>query len=446
MPSTTFADLRLCEPILRTLLNQSYTTPTPIQAQAIPELLQGKDLLGIAQTGTGKTAAFALPILQALDEEKLKAIPHAPRALVLTPTRELASQVENSFVTYGKNLPLRHAVIFGGVGQGPQVQKLRRGVHTLVATPGRLLDLMQQGHVELNAVEIFVLDEADRILDMGFINDIRKILKELPSARQSLLFSATMPDNITKLAQSMLHNPVRVEVTPPATTVDRITQSVMLVEKSDKRALLAEVLKDNSIDKVLVFTRTKHGADRVVRHLRKLKIDADAIHGNKSQGARERALDNFRKGKARVLVATDVAARGIDVKDISHVINFDLPNEPENYVHRIGRTARAGKDGVALSFCDVDERAYLLAIERATRTKIPVETDHAFRSEIPFSKSQPAAAKPKGRSRGNSGRRSRPQHDGPPQASGAKSRRPRGGPPKGKPGGRMQTANAGRRG
>ena len=371
MKKNTFSELQLLEPILRAVREQGYEIPTPIQAQAIPLLVKGRDLLGIAQTGTGKTAAFALPILDFLAGDPRPPVPRQPSALVMTPTRELAAQIAESFRVYGQHLKIRHAVVFGGVGQGPQVSALRRGVDVLVATPGRLIDLMEQGHVDLRAIEVFVLDEADRMLDMGFIHAVRRVLAKLPKDRQSLLFSATMPRDIVKLANSLLSDPVRVEVTPPATTVERIEQSVLMVEKSQKRDMLGTVLRDPSIERVLVFTRTKHGADRVVKHLRRIGESAEAIHGNKSQGARERALDRFRTGRVRSLIATDIAARGIDVPEITHVINFDLPNIPESYVHRIGRTARAGRDGAAISFCSKDEREYLRDIETVIRRKLP---------------------------------------------------------------------------
>ena len=360
----TFADLDLCTDLLDALRDKGYDQPTPIQTQAIPHLLEGRDMLGIAQTGTGKTAAFALPILDILDDDYVKPRSRKPRALVLTPTRELAAQIDDNFRMYGKRTPLRSTVIFGGVGQGRQVEALKRGVDVLVATPGRLLDLLGQGHVEFSDIEIFVLDEADRMLDMGFLRDVRKIVEKLPRDRQSLLFSATMPKDIAALARKLLDDPVRVEVTPPSTTVERIEQHICFVEKADKRFLLKQVLQDESIERVLVFSRTKHGANRIAQQLDRAGIAAAAIHGNKSQGARERALGDFRKGDIRVLVATDIAARGIDVRDITHVINFDLPNEPESYVHRIGRTARAGRDGIAISFCDPSERAYLKDIQR----------------------------------------------------------------------------------
>ncbi|HYD98894.1 MAG TPA: DEAD/DEAH box helicase [Alphaproteobacteria bacterium] len=375
---TTFADLGLSAPILRAVEAENYAVPTPIQAQAIPHLLQGRDLLGCAQTGTGKTAAFALPILQRLAEAEKRPAPGTCRALVLTPTRELAAQIGESFATYGANLKLRHTVIFGGVGDMPQVQAVRPGLDIVVATPGRLLDLMQQGALRLSEIEIFVLDEADRMLDMGFIHDVRKVLKTLPARRQTLFFSATMPPEIAKLADSILTQPVRVEVAPVSSTAERIEQRVMFVTKADKKPLLLEVLKDSTIDRAIVFTRTKHGANKVAEGLEKAGVVAAAIHGNKSQNARTKALDGFREGSVRVLVATDIAARGIDVDGISHVINYDLPNIPESYVHRIGRTARAGRDGIAISFCDGEERAYLRDIEKLIGLKVPVVADHAW--------------------------------------------------------------------
>ena len=367
-----FAPLGLSEQLLRGLAARNYTTPTPIQSRTIPHLLQGRDLLGIAQTGTGKTAAFALPMLQLLHGRNRRPKPRLPRALILAPTRELATQIADSCEAYGKHLHLKGTIVFGGVGQNPQVQALARGVDILVATPGRLLDLMQQRHVSLAEVEILVLDEADRMLDMGFLPDVKRILATLPSQRQSLLFSATMPADITALAAKFLRDPLRVEVTPPAATADRIEQSVYFVPKSKKRDLLVQLLEDPQFERTLVFTRTKHGADRVVKELRKANIEAHAIHGNKSQNARERALEQFRDGTAGVLVATDIAARGIDVKEITHVINYDLPNIPESYVHRIGRTARAGCDGIAISFCDEEEREYLRDIEKLIKKRVPV--------------------------------------------------------------------------
>jgi ATP-dependent RNA helicase RhlE len=377
----SFAELALTAPILRALDAEGYSTPTPIQDQAIPHVLAGRDLLGVAQTGTGKTAAFALPILQRLSLAKVKAGPRTTCALVLTPTRELAIQINDSFRAYGRHLGLRHAVIFGGVGQTPQVEALGRGIEILVATPGRLLDLMNQGYVKFDRLSVFVLDEADRMLDMGFIHDVRKVIAALPKQRQTLFFSATMPPDIVRLADSILSDPAKVEVTPPATTVERIEQRVYFVDAASKRALLAEVLKDPTLARVIVFTRTKHGANRVAEHLEKVGIGAAAIHGNKSQTARQRALEDFRAGRTRVLVATDIAARGIDIDGITHVINFELPNVPESYVHRIGRTARAGADGIALSFCDAEERAYLRDIEKLIRHRLTVvEAPEGFRA------------------------------------------------------------------
>ena len=372
-----FSDLRLSEPILRAVTAEGYTVPSPIQAQAIPHVMAGRDLLGVAQTGTGKTAAFALPILHRLSAANVPpGNGRRVRCLVLSPTRELASQIGDSFRTYGRNTLVRHAVIFGGVGQGSQVQALRHGVDVLVATPGRLLDLMNQGFVDLRSVEVFVLDEADRMLDMGFIHDIRRIVPKLPRERQTLLFSATMPQDIRELAATILRNPVSVAVTPVASTAERIDQSVYFVEKKNKPRLLAHLLNHTAFSRCLVFTRTKHGADRVVKHLNKVGIAANAIHGNKSQNQRERALAEFKRGRTAVLVASDIASRGIDIDDISHVVNYDLSNEPETYVHRIGRTARAGASGAAISFCDNDERPYLAAIEKLTRQKLVVKTDH----------------------------------------------------------------------
>src|SRR3989338_7642815 len=343
----SFQQLNLIEPLQNAVAQQGYTTPTPIQAKAIPDLLAGKDLIGIAQTGTGKTAAFVLPILQRMTEK----YPRTLRTLVLAPTRELAAQIGDSFASYGKFLKFKHTVIFGGVGQGPQVNALSRGVDIVIATPGRLLDLMNQGRVSLKDIEFFVLDEADRMLDMGFIYDIKKIISKLPHKRQSLFFSATMPAQVSQLAHQPLRNPVKVEVAPSATTVERIKQCVFFVDSAAKEKLLLDLLLQKHLTRVLVFTRTKHRANKVATYLNSHRVRADAIHGNKSQGARTQALQNFKTGRTNVLVATDIAARGIDIDDISHVINFELPNEPESYVHRIGRTARAGTEGVAYSFC-----------------------------------------------------------------------------------------------
>jgi ATP-dependent RNA helicase RhlE len=376
---TNFSDLGLTAELCSAVAAEGYTAPTPIQAAAVPALLAGRDLLGIAQTGTGKTAAFALPTLQRLMAAQKRPAARSCRALVLTPTRELAVQILDGFRTYGRNLPLRHAVIFGGVGQMPQVTALAKGVDVLVATPGRLLDLIEQKHLRLDAVEVFVLDEADRMLDMGFVRDVRKVLVMLPKQRQTLLFSATMPAEIASLASDMLgRDPARVEVTPPATTVERIEQRVLFVRKDDKRRLLVDLLNDRGVGRAIVFTRTKHGANRVAEQLQKSGVTADAIHGNKSQNARQRALADFKEGRLRTLVATDIAARGIDIDGVTHVINFDMPIEPESYVHRIGRTARAGAEGIALSLCDGDELAQLKAIEKSIRQPVPVHSEHAY--------------------------------------------------------------------
>ena len=386
-----FEDLHLSEPLLRAVKEEGYCEPTPIQAQAIPPALEGRDLLGCAQTGTGKTAAFALPILQYLASRKPARGKRPVRALILTPTRELALQIGECFQAYGRHLPLRCCVIFGGVSQKPQTDALDRGVDILVATPGRLNDLLGQGALTLESVDIFVLDEADRMLDMGFIHDVRKILRQIPRRKQTMLFSATMPPEISELVDSILTDPVRVQVTPVSSTVELIRQQVCFVKKADKKRLLAWFLRDDSLRSVLVFTRTKHGADRVVRELAQAGIAAQAIHGNKSQGARQQALGNFKSGKTRVLVATDIAARGIDVEEISHVINYDLPNIPETYVHRIGRTGRAGMSGTAISFCDGEERAYLADIEKLIRKPVPRMEEYPWKDEEP----QAAAAVPK---------------------------------------------------
>jgi len=376
-----FSDLKLIQPLLDALKKEGYETPTPIQHQAIPYILQNRDLLACAQTGTGKTAAFALPILQILAQSHPSHSGSATsqvkgrtpiRVLVLTPTRELAAQIGDSFDRYGSSLKISNSVIFGGVGQGAQVTALRRGIEILVATPGRLLDLIEQRFVDLSKLEIFVLDEADRMLDMGFIHDVKRVIKLLPKKRHSLFFSATMPPDIQKLAREILTNPVKVEVTPVATTAEKIVQSVYMVEKIDKRRLLEKLVRDFNIQRALVFSRTKHGADKITRFLNQGGISAEAIHGNKSQNNRIRALNNFKEGKTRILVATDIAARGIDIDGVTHVINYELPNVPESYVHRIGRTARAGNEGIAFSFCDSEERTYLADIERLIRIKIPV--------------------------------------------------------------------------
>jgi ATP-dependent RNA helicase RhlE len=406
---SSFDGLGLAEPLQLALKAENYLKPTPIQAQAIPLLNEGKDLLGIAQTGTGKTAAFALPILQRLLHEDLPRVPGAPHALILAPTRELAGQIGERFRAYGRRLPLRTTVVFGGVNQYHQVKALKAGVDILIATPGRLLDLCSQRHVRLDKVSILVLDEGDRMLDMGFIHDVRKIVATCKGKRQTLLFSATMPPPIAKLAHDILKDPVRIDISPAAVTVDRIEQRVMFVGAKDKRALLTELLRDSAMDRVLVFTRTKRGADRVCRQLGQAGIAADALHGNKAQNARVRALDAFRNGSVRVLVATDIAARGIDVPGISHVINYELPNEPESYVHRIGRTARNGAGGAALSFCDQSERPYLRAIESLMRRKVIVaELRPAERAaeRAPLSKKQRSskpAATPRRRTQSHGG-------------------------------------------
>ncbi|HEY6505621.1 MAG TPA: DEAD/DEAH box helicase [Chitinophagaceae bacterium] len=390
----SFNNLQLIEPILKALSHEGYTTPTPIQEQAIPGILQHKDLLGCAQTGTGKTAAFAIPILQLMHQEHQQAAQPGRRpikALILTPTRELAIQIEESFKAYGRFLDLKHLVIFGGVSQYNQVSALRRGVDILVATPGRLLDLMQQRHISLQDIKYFVLDEADRMLDMGFVQDVRRIIAKLPAKRQTLFFSATMPPEIQQLANILLTNPVKVEVTPPATTVDLIQQSLYYVEKISKKSLLIHLLRDATIQTALVFTRTKHGADRIAKDLKRAGIGAEAIHGNKSQNARQAALQNFKARKTRILVATDIAARGIDIDDLTHVVNYDLPNIPETYVHRIGRTGRAGASGIAISFCDYEEKIWLRDIQKLIGITIPVVKDHPFDVPLMHAVSQQAS-------------------------------------------------------
>jgi ATP-dependent RNA helicase RhlE len=374
----TFKELNLIEPLLRAIEEEGYSVPTPIQAEAIPILLKGTDLLGCAQTGTGKTAAFALPILQFLTENKSFDKKKKIKSLIVTPTRELAIQIEESFNAYGRYTSLNCTVIFGGVGQQPQVDTLRRGVDILVATPGRLLDLIGQGFISLKDVEFFVLDEADRMLDMGFIHDVKKLLLLLPKQRQSLFFSATMPPEIVKLANTILTNPQKVEVTPVSSTADTIKQAIFFVDRGNKNALLLDVLENKDIETVLVFTRTKHGADKIVKVLEKYGVKAEAIHGNKAQNARQRALSNFKEKTTRVLVATDIAARGIDIDELAYVINYDIPNIAETYVHRIGRTGRAGANGTAYSFCDAEEKSYLKDIEKLISKKIPVIDSHPF--------------------------------------------------------------------
>lgn len=374
----TFDQLNLVAPILDALRTEGYVQPTPIQEQAIPAVLQQKDLLGCAQTGTGKTAAFAIPTLQLLSQQKNTG---KIRALILTPTRELAIQIGDSFSAYGRNLNLKHLVIFGGVSQHAQTQALRRNVDILVATPGRLLDLMGQGYIHLDGINFFVLDEADRMLDMGFIHDVKRVIAKLPAKRQTLFFSATMPPEIQKLANTILSNPVEVKVTPVSSTAETINQAIYFVDKKDKRKLLTHLLENEIRSQTLVFTRTKHGADKVAKDLSKSGIRSDAIHGNKSQNARQRALSNFKTGAIRVLVATDIAARGIDIDELPQVINYELPEVPETYVHRIGRTGRAGASGTAFSFCDAEERADLKAIEKLTGIRIPVIEGHPFPPE-----------------------------------------------------------------
>lgn len=387
-----FKDLPIIQPIQNALNEEGYSHPTPIQLAAIPHILAQKDLLGCAQTGTGKTAAFAIPMLQLLAKPKTMASSGVRpiRALVLTPTRELAIQIQESFSAYGRHLRLKHTVIFGGVNQHAQVETLRRGVDILVATPGRLLDLCSQGHVRLSDVEIFVLDEADRMLDMGFVHDVKKVLTKLPAKKQTLFFSATMPPEIQTLANTILHKPEKVSVTPPSTTAESINQWLFYVEKQNKRSLLAHILKDNNIDRALVFTRTKHGADKVVKELDRIGVSAEAIHGNKSQNARQRALSNFKNSSTRILVATDIASRGIDVDDLSYVINYELPEIPETYVHRIGRTGRAGANGISFSFCEAEETADLKDIQKLIGKNIPVQEEHPWHTTFNQVLSRPA--------------------------------------------------------
>ena len=395
-----FTSLKLCQPLLDALDEIGYVSPTPIQAQAIPDLIEGRDIIGCAQTGTGKTAAFALPILDAMAKDPWVG-PRRIRALMLCPTRELATQIHDNIEQYARHLDIRSMTMFGGVSQRPQEKILRRGVDILVATPGRLLDLISQGYVDLSYVQFLVLDEADRMLDMGFIRDIRKILAQIPKNRQSLLFSATIPRSIVDLSRDMLYDPVSVSITPESATVEAIEQSLMFVMRSDKRGLLTYIIEEERPDKVLVFSRTKHGCNRIVKQLGQDGIEALPIHGNKSQGARENALRRFRNGTLQVLVATDVASRGIDVSDISHVINLDLPNEPEVYVHRIGRTGRAGQGGITIAFCDENEGEYLRGIEKMIRQDIPVDEDHPFHSEKARSrKGNKAPKKQQNRGRG----------------------------------------------
>jgi len=390
-PNEASAFSELLPEIQRAVAEEGYTTPTPIQAQAIPHLLAGRDLLGCAQTGTGKTAAFTLPILQHLARNRRPPVRNRPRVLVLAPTRELAAQIGDSIRVYGRHLRVSHAVIFGGVGQRPQTTAMSRGVDILVATPGRLLDLMQQGFVKLDAVEVFVLDEADRMLDMGFIHDIRRVIERLPQKRQSVFLSATLQPEVVSLARTLVHDPAHVTIRPDKPAVEKIAQKVLFVDRQNKDALLVRLLQDSNMDRVIVFTQMKHAANKVCEKLIRAGISASAIHGNKSQSARTAALADFKNGQVRVLVATDIAARGIDVDGITHVVNYHIPIEPETYVHRIGRTARAGADGDAISFCGADERDALRAIERLLRGQIEVESGHEFHSQQAQNAFGPAA-------------------------------------------------------
>ncbi len=403
---TDFQSLGLSETLLKAVENEGYTTPTPVQQQSIPPLLDGRDVLGVAQTGTGKTAAFALPVLQIMERRRTQGKRHI-RALILSPTRELAAQIDERFDAYSKNMDIRHRVIFGGVKQNPQVRDLNKGLDILVATPGRLLDLIGQGFIDLSNVEFFVLDEADRMLDMGFIRDIEKVLKLLPKKRQNLLFSATMPKSIAKLAGSFLNNAVMVDVSPKEMTVDRIEQKIMFLRKADKRRLLVKLIKEQKVECGIVFTRTKHGANRLVKQLGQSNISAAAIHGNKSQGARTRALAGFKDGSIPILVATDIASRGIDVEGITHVFNYDLPNEPESYVHRIGRTARAGRSGIAYAFCDDTESGYLVGIQQLIGQEIPVDSQHDFH----FIGAIPKPGQKPGKVKDSSGTKKRPRNN-----------------------------------
>ncbi|MDD5111886.1 MAG: DEAD/DEAH box helicase [Candidatus Altiarchaeota archaeon] len=412
MQDKTFESLGLIEPLLKGVREERYTTPTQVQEEAIPVILSGRDLIACAQTGTGKTAAFALPLMQLLAKDNRPLAPRKARVLILTPTRELAMQINESFKTYGRHMHQYTAVVYGGVGQTPQVRAMQRGVHVLIATPGRLQDLMQQGHIRLDGVEFLVLDEADRMLDMGFKPDIDRILAKLPSRRQSLLFSATMPENIVDYARTILSNPVRIAVSPESPTVDLIDQQVMFVDKDKKISLLLSVINEKGIKRALVFTRTKHMANRVAEHLAKNKIPADAIHGNKSQNARTIALDRFKSGRVNILVATDVAARGIDVDDITHVINYEIPDEAESYIHRIGRTARAGQSGTAISFCEAQERTNLNNIQYLLKKEIPVVTGHSYHSQrAQYAKGEESRMPQRGGgNRGYRNRSSRPQN------------------------------------
>jgi ATP-dependent RNA helicase RhlE len=418
-----FESLGLIEPLLKALHQEGYEKPTPIQQQAIPIVLKGTDLLGCAQTGTGKTAAFALPVIQQLHNRGIEQKGKRPiRSLILTPTRELAIQIEESFKAYGRNTALKYLVIFGGVGQFPQTQALRSGTDVLIATPGRLLDLMNQGFIDLRNLEIFILDEADRMLDMGFIHDVKKVIAKLPQKRQSLFFSATMPPEIQKLSATILTNPMKVEVTPPATTAEKINQSIYYLDKADKKTMLLHVLSDHTIERALVFTRTKHGANKVVKDLQSKGITAEAIHGNKSQNARQLALKNFKNKATRVLVATDIAARGIDVDDLTHVINYEIPNVPETYVHRIGRTGRAGASGIAISFCEAEEVSYIKDIQKLTGVIIPQGEDRGQLPKPSFDITRGIAPPPANGGRGQ--RQGQAQRHGAPRQGGGGGRKP----------------------
>ncbi len=398
----SFKNLELSEAVMKALAAEGYTHPTPIQAKAIPPILAGRDLQGCAQTGTGKTAAFAIPIIQHLQQDRNQK--SGIKVLVLTPTRELAIQIDESFAAYGRYANISHTIVYGGVSQVPQVRALKQSPSILVATPGRLLDLIEQGHISLRQLEVFVLDEADRMLDMGFIHDVRRIIKLLPEKRQTLFFSATMPPEIQKLASAILKNPTKVEITPPTSTVDKIDQQLYHTNKADKPKLLMDLLDSQNIRTALVFTRTKHGANRLVKTLDKAQISAAAIHGNKSQTARQKALGEFKAGKLRVLVATDIAARGIDIDELTHVFNYDLPEVPETYIHRIGRTARAGLSGTAVAFCDIDEQSLLRDIEKLIGKRIPVVNDHAYPTD-PFAQPKKASAPPARQNWGSRNRR-----------------------------------------
>ncbi|MEZ8008476.1 MAG: DEAD/DEAH box helicase [Candidatus Poseidoniaceae archaeon] len=415
---TDFQSLGLSETLLRAVKSEGYTTPTPVQEQSIPPLLEGRDVLGVAQTGTGKTAAFALPVLQIMSRKQPQG-KRFIRALILSPTRELAAQIDERFAAYSEHMDVRHRVIFGGVNQNPQVRALQKGLDILVATPGRLLDLIGQGHIDLGRVEFFVLDEADRMLDMGFIRDIEKVIKLLPKKRQNLLFSATMPKSIAKLAGSFLNNAVMVDVSPKELTVDRIQQKIMFLRKADKRRLLVQLIKEERVQRGIIFTRTKHGANRLVKQLDQSNISAAAIHGNKSQGARTKALAGFKDGTIPILVATDIASRGIDVDGITHVFNYDLPNEPESYVHRIGRTARAGKSGIAYAFCDDSESGYLVGIQELIGKEIPVDSSHEFH----FVGAIPKPGQKAGKIKEKSSAKKRPRDNNRNQNSGGNSQR-----------------------